>query len=360
MSVTLARKSGPRRSIALASFLLTLGLVACNGSASPTAAPSVAVPTVAPSVAVPTAPASLARATASPASAGPTLTPPPSLKPLTLLWQKGGPTPSKAWAFQPTFDPVSGDIWVAASFDNKFWIFSPDGTYLESWGTPGKGDGQLALTTHEQNPAPFGSIAFTADGGFYVANIGNNRVDRFDSHRHFVASFGGFGHANGQFTRAWGVRTDGTTIYVSDDDQNVIEAFDMAGHWLRTLPWGDAFFALDAAGRIVSVTGTVDQADAVVVLDPVTGQKVRTFPFPPIAGQALGIAVDAAGHIFVTIAQPENAPDVPVATIEMDANGKTIGSWSTAGETIALAPDGTAIYYGSSWAFIRKYALPTL
>ena len=337
--------------------MLTIALAACSGSVAPTASPSAVVPTLPPD-ATPVAAASTASAT-TPRTLTPSPTPAPSLPALTLLWQKGGPTPSKPETWQPVIDPTTGDIWVAASFDDLFWIFSPDGKYLESWGTPGKGDGQLALATHEQNPSPFGSLAFLSDGSFYVADIGNTRVEKFDKNRHYLMQFGGFGHAHGHFTRPIGVRTDGKTVYVSDDDLQTIQAFDLNGHWLRTLDWGDAFFDLDRAGRIVSVTGTADQADAVVVLDPVTGQKVSTFPFPPIAGQALGIAVDAAGDIFVTIAEPETAPDVPVATIELDKDGKTIGTWSTAGETIAIAPDGKAIYFGSGWAFIRKYTLPT-
>ncbi len=36
-----------------------------------------------------------------------------------------------------------------------------------------------------------------------------------------------------------------------------------------------------------------------------------------------------------------------------------IGTWSTAGETVAAAPDGKAVYLGSNWTFIRKYAVPT-
>jgi DNA-binding beta-propeller fold protein YncE len=340
-----------RHAAAAGSLLLILTPAACGGSAAPTSAPSVALPTTTtPSIAS-VAPSARPTLSASPTAA-------PSLTALTLLWQKGGPTPSKPWTWQPTIDPATGNIWVAVSFDSIYWIFSPDGRYLESWGTPGIGPGQLALATHEQSPSPFGSIAFAPDGGFYVADIGNNRVERFDRNRKFVATIGGFGHASGHFTRPLGIHTDGTTLYVSDDDQENIQSFDMTGTWLRTFSWGDAFLALDPAGRIVSVTGTADQATAVVVLDPVTGKTVETFPFPRIVGQALGLATDAAGDIFVTIAQPDNAPDVPVATIELDPHGKAIGTWSTAGETLAVVPDGSAIYMGGSWAFIRKYALP--
>lgn len=360
---TLAPTIRVGRSLAIGALALTLAIAACNGSVAATVAPSVAIPTLAPSLTAhsPSTPTTTSTASATTA-AGPTVTPAPSLKPLTLLWQKGGPTHSQPATWQPAVDPATGDVWVAAPFDNVFWIFSPDGKYLESWGTPGKGDGQLALATHEENPTPRGSIAFTADGGFYVADTGNDRVQKFDKNRHYVMQFGGFGHQDGKFTRPLDIATDGKTIYVSDDDKLQVEAFDMDGKFLRTLPWTDyGMITIDATGRIVTTTGgeVAPTALAVFVIDPLTGQPVATYPVPPIGRVLLGGAVDAAGDIFVNVApNMDSAPHTMVGLVELDKTGTVIGTWSTAGETIAVAPDGKAIYLASDWPFIRKYALP--
>lgn len=342
------------RRLVAAGLAMSLVAAACGGSASSTTAPSVAA-SPPPSVAtVTTAPTTAATPSLAP-------TPAPTFPPLTLLWQQAGPTPAVPETWQPAIDPVTGDVWVASSYDNVFWIFSPDGKYLESWGAPGSGPGQLSLTTHEQNPSPFGSIAFLSDGSFYVADIGNYRVEKFDKDRRFVLQWGSFGAGDGQFSRAWSLRTDGTTVYVGDDSRLDIQAFDLKGHFIRDLkafPVGSAaggFFALDPGGHILEA----DTDGSIAVYDPTTGAKVANYPMPAIDGARLGMAVDAAGDVFVNIVDPQDAPSHPIALVELDPQGKTIGTWSTAGETIAVAPDEKAIYIGSNVPYLRKYALPT-
>ena len=353
----------PHRSLAAGVFVLTVALAGC-GSANSQGAPSVAVATVATSAlaSAPTTPLTPIAATPS-AVATPAPTPAPSLAALKLLWEKGGPKPSQPETWQPAIDPVTGNVWVAASFDNVFWIFSPEGKYLESWGTPGSGDGQLSLTIHEQNPTPRGSIAFVADGGFYVADSGNNRIQQFDKDRHYVRQFGGFGHTDGKFTRPLQVVTDGTMVYVTDDDQMNLQAFDMAGKHLRTLPWTYGGIALDKSGRIMTTNGGgVAPTDlAVFIVDPLTGQALETYPLPPLGQFAILQAQDRNGDIFLTIYPDfDTCPCASGAAVELGPTGKVIGRWSTdAVETAAIAPDGKAIYYGSGWEFIRKYALPT-
>ena len=353
---TLAHATRGGRPAAVSAVVLTLTLVACNASAAPTGAPSVAV-TAASATLAPIPSASLPPiASIAPSAA-------PSLVTLSLLWEKGGPTPSQPETWQPAIDPISGNIWVAASFDNVFWIFSPDGKYLESWGTPGSGDGQLSLSTHDQNPSGRGTLAFAPDGSFYVADSGNNRVEKFDKNRKYVLQFGGFGHTDGKFTRPLQVVTNGKTVYVTDDDQMNLQAFDMAGRHLRTLPWAaHGGINLDGSGRILTVPGgnTAPTDLAVFIVDPLTGQPLETYPLPPLGQVAMLQAVDRNGDIFLTIYPDfDTAPSAPGVGVEMGPTGKVIGTWSTdAVETAAVAPDGKAIYYGSGWDFIRKYALP--
>ncbi len=345
------RRSGP-----VAGVVLAMGLAAC-GSSNSTATPDTPAASHDTNPAV--TPGPTATATARPVV---TPTPAPSFPALDLLWQQGGPAPSRPETWQPAIDPITGDIWVAASYDSIYWIFSPDGTYLESWGMPGSGNGQLDLATHEQNPSGFGSLAFLPDGSFFIADIGNDRVERFDSKRRFVTSWGGFGTGDGQFARPFMVRTDGTTVYVSDDDRLDIQAFDLSGKFLHSIHWEVGFFTLDQGGRIIATDGLngnpklTKDGGGISVLDPVTGDQLAHYPLT-VPGFPVGLALDATGDIFVNIA-PERAQTNPVALVELDPNGTTIRTWSTAGETIAFAPDSKAIYLGAYWTFIRKFAIP--
>ncbi len=159
----------------------------------------------------------MSSAPATPTPATRTVAPSTSPLPaLTLRWKGTAPTSAKP-SFQPiAVDPKTGEVWAAVPFDNLFWIFSRDGKYLESWGTAGSGAGQLDLNDHLQNPDGFGAIAFAPDGSFYVGDVGNYRIEKFDASRHFVKAWGTFGSDAGRFSQITAVATDGKTVYVGD------------------------------------------------------------------------------------------------------------------------------------------------
>jgi len=286
---------------------------------------------------------------------------PGSYPPLTQLWTAHGPAASKPMTWGPTVDPATGDVWVAAAWDSVYWIFGPDGAYKESWGTQGSGPGQFDFVTADTNPAPFGSVAFAPDGSFYVADVGNFRVQAFDKDRNFVREWGAFGTDDGQFARAWSIATDGTTVYVGDDTRMDIQAFDTNGTYLRTIPApAPGFFTLDPSGRIVTVEPSADPAASTVglsILDPVSGQQVGHYPIA-VPGFYLGPTVDAAGDTFVNVVDPADYLHY-LALVEFDPTGATIGIWSTAGGTVAVAPDDSAIYLAAEgWPDLRAYSLP--
>src|SRR5205823_11703886 len=74
-----------------------------------------------------------------PAVVEPSMAVEPALK---VAWERGGPAPSKPCSYSPSMD-AKGRIWVAVCWDSKFWIFSPDGKFLEAWGSHGSEAGQF-------------------------------------------------------------------------------------------------------------------------------------------------------------------------------------------------------------------------
>lgn len=326
---------------------VTLAIAACGGSS---AATSVATPP-------PTGASHATATTAATPTIAPTAaaTPVPSNAALALLWQKSGPAKAKTETYWPAIDPVTGNVWVASSFDNQYWIFKPDGTFIASWGVGGKGDGQLDLTTHDVNPDGAGAIAFAPDGGFYVADVGNYRVEKFDKNRKFVRAWGSFGTDNGQFTNPKGIATDGKTVYVADDG-NGMQAFDADGGFLRRFDFPFVLFSLTPAGNLLTAdNGYLDQFDG-------SGKQLSHLSID--AGNVVGgtsqAVLDQAGNAYVGL----QGDSGPVGLVELDPSGKQIGLWSTGSETIVLAPDGSAVYMAytgpslSGWPYLRKYALP--
>ncbi len=196
-------------------------------------------------------------ATPTPASTS-TVAPSPTQAPaasqiaLTPLWQKGGPVTDKTSTVGSAIDPVTGNLWVAVPFESQYWIFSPKGKYLESWGQAGHGPGQFDFSDHAQNPDGFGAIAFAPDGSFYVGDTGNHRVQAFDAKRRFLRQWGTFGTDDGQFVQINSLATDGQTVYVGDGERHDIQAFDGSGAFIRAFgsDAGFDFLALALDGRI--------------------------------------------------------------------------------------------------------------
>jgi tripartite motif-containing protein 71 len=70
---------------------------------------------------------------------------------------------------------------------------------LTKWGTKGTGDGEF----NEPHTA-----AFDPAGNAYVTDLGNNRVQKFDSDGNFITKWGTQGTGNGEFLIPEGIDTD--------------------------------------------------------------------------------------------------------------------------------------------------------
>jgi sugar lactone lactonase YvrE len=151
-----------------------------------------------------------------------------------------------------------GNLWVVDGVRMGFQILSPDGELLEHWGTPGTGDGQFAFKVDAENAQS--RVAFRPDGGFYVVDTQNRRIQQFAPDRSFVRSWGEFGTGDGQFVKPLEllVAADGT-VSVIDTARNDVQQFDRDGQFLRTFGQrgsgegelnGPGWGAIDAAGNL--------------------------------------------------------------------------------------------------------------
>ena len=254
-----------------------------------------------------------------------------STDPVELLWTAHAPasiTPPPQFG-NVALDPA-GNVWVADVAYGRFMIFSPDGTFLETWGSPGTDDGQFNLEDVYGNP--YGYVAFAPDGSFYVLDAGNYRVQRFDANRNFVGSWGSHGYGSGQFAgpQTILVDTDGS-VYVMDGPRAVIEHYTPNGTLLGSTPvpgvGNDVAFD-GQGGFIVSYCCGVPNHAARV---DATGATLMTIGGPGsgpgrFQEQTSASYVDAAGRIFI-------AEIDPVSRIQMfDRDGQYLGVWGAVGE----------------------------
>jgi tripartite motif-containing protein 71 len=90
-------------------------------------------------------------------------------------------------------------------------------TFVRSWGTSGNGHGQF--------DDPVG-IAVDAHSQVYVADSGNNRIEKFTTDGDFLHAWGTYGTGYGQFRNPEGVAVDAHGhVYVADSGNNRIEKF---------------------------------------------------------------------------------------------------------------------------------------
>jgi DNA-binding beta-propeller fold protein YncE len=342
----------PRHSTAAAGLVvLSILVTACGGTASLSAgtAPSLTSKPAA-------SPAATTSATAAPSAVStPVASPAPALK---LLWEKAGDTPPKGHdpaTYWPAIDPLTGNIWVALGANGLYWIFSPDGKYLGSFGEPGTGPGQFNF---QRTPCPdcvAGAIAFAPDGSFVVADDGNNRIQKFDAAHKFVKAWGSFGSGDGQFADANAIATDGRQVYVYDDVRLDVQVFDTEGKLLRKMTnlWG--WITLDKAGNLWAPN------DAGLVEFDATGKQVKAYALPNM-GDRVSLVIDATGRLYFNL--QDDTTHASLGLVRFDPATNSLDRFSTSGETLAIDPAHNAIYEANfvspGWPapVLRKYTLP--
>ncbi len=122
---------------------------------------------------------------------------------------------------EPLGVAVDGDrVYVANSRLHCVSGFSLEGKLLTTIGTRGAGEGQFERPT---------AIAVDDKGFLYVADSGNNRIQKFDSEGTFVRSWGEFGPWLNFFSDPTGIAWLGGLVYVADRDNHRVQVFSEDG-----------------------------------------------------------------------------------------------------------------------------------
>jgi sugar lactone lactonase YvrE len=298
------------------------------------------------------------QAPSAPASAGPTplVAPSMAVEPsLKTVWTKSGPLLHEfSGPGTPSVD-ATGRIWASSSAENVFWIFNRDGKYLESWGTPGSGDGQFKLFV---DGGGFGAVAFRSDRGFYVADAGNFRVQQFDKDRKFVRAWGSFGTKDGQFTVLNDIVTDGSGhVYVLDGSRQDVQEFDADGAFVRIVAKDvGPYLGVDSKGNVTAV----DNRTVLLQTFAPDGSRTLAIDLRSVCSFATGIDVRPNGEIFVASSTSGGSSFEYEHLIELDATGKVLHVWPNGAEGIVVDPAGDRVYttFSDNKPAVRAFALP--
>jgi DNA-binding beta-propeller fold protein YncE len=227
---------------------------------------------------------------------------------------------------------VGNDIYVSDFSNNRVQRFNKTtGAYVSQFGASGTGAGQFSN--------PTGMVYNPADGFLYVADRGNNRIQKFNTTGVYQGQFGSFGGGNGQLNAPWGLATDSSgNIYVADSNNNRIVKFASSGTFIRNIAVGvstPSSVAVDHANQVWVTSSSND----VYAYD--WQGNYRIYYYGNLTGAHVGGYFKSLRGIAVTpplTASPYNGNPVIIIT---DGDGGTAQLFSTSVQPIAHSVIGT-------------------
>jgi sugar lactone lactonase YvrE len=202
---------------------------------------------------------------------------------------------------------VAGDNTLfVADGSNHIYRYDANGTLIDNWGGTGSGIGQFRFGAGGGNSAAAGGGLAVSGSTLFVADTGNDRVQRFA----LDGSHGTEIVAPGQLANPRGIAVRGTRLLVADDQHHRVVVYDTGGHFLKVIgssgsgpgqlnfPYG---VAADRAGRVF-VADDLNHRVVRFSSPPNYPYKARWGSYGMGPGQLAyprGLAVDAAGNVYV-------------------------------------------------------------
>jgi tripartite motif-containing protein 71 len=209
---------------------------------------------------------------------------------------------------------AAGDVYVVDSSHARIQKFGPSGEFISTWGRPGSEVGRFSFGSSQDFTKPPGGGIAVSGNFVYVADSGNNRIERFNLQGGEAIAWGAKGSGPGQFSYPRGVAANAGEVLVSDDDNHRIEQFTPEGAYVNSVgTYGTG------AGQFGFPYGVaLDAANDVYVADDINHRVVKLTPQLTFAGAWGGFGSKPGQLAFPRALASDPAGDTYVADTAND------------------------------------------
>jgi streptogramin lyase len=118
----------------------------------------------------------------------------------------------------------TGNVYVDDIGNNRIQKFDSNGKFVTKFIINGTNDGF---------PVTINSISVDQSDNVYVADYNHDNIQKFDSNGNLISHWGNNGTGNGQFNGPYGIAVDSSSnVYVADSGNNRIQKFDSNGNFI--------------------------------------------------------------------------------------------------------------------------------
>ncbi|MDC0199950.1 6-bladed beta-propeller, partial [Candidatus Nitrosopelagicus sp.] len=117
-------------------------------------------------------------------------------------------------------------------------------------------------------------LAFDSENNVYVTDLGNSRIQKFDSNGNFLIEWGSNGNTSGKFGYPMGIAVSNEFVFVTDNKNHNIQKFDLDGKFISK--WGG--FGTDN-GFFKSPRGITVSDDKFIYVVDSGNSRIQKFTF---------------------------------------------------------------------------------
>ena len=184
-------------------------------------------------------------------------------------------------------------------------------------------------------------LAFDSENNLYVTDLGNARVQKFDSNGNFLSEWGSVGIASGQFGHPSGIAISGESVFVVDNRNHNVQKFDLDGNFITK--WGS--YGSDD-GSFKSPRGITISDDKFVYVVDSGNARIQKFTFDGEYVSHFGQSGKLGGNFITPVDIAINSDKIFVTDSShnriniFDLNGKFFGTINDSAGGFQITPEG--------------------